>query len=123
MITITFYRDKDMNYKRFSCEGHAGYAEYGYDIVCAAISSLSVNTVNSIDKLTDDDIKVQTDDAGLLKLEMITNSDSSQLLLASLKLGLQGIANTYGNEYVNILNWFQGGAMYHVENESSVICP
>ena len=88
----------------FEVSGHAGYAEYGYDIVCAAISSLSVNTVNSIDKLTDDDIKVQTDDAGLLKLEMITNSDSSQLLLNSFKLGVRSVSDQYGSEYVTIMN-------------------
>ena len=122
MINVEFYYSDNL-IDGFLISGHAGYAESGYDIICSAVSALSINTVNSIEEFTDDDYLVKTGEDGLLELHMTTNSDSSQLLLASLKLGLQGIANTYGNEYVNILNWFQGGAMYHVEYESSVIRP
>ena len=119
MINVEFYYSDNL-IDGFLISGHAGYAESGYDIICSAVSALSINTVNSIEEFTDDDYLVKTGEDGLLELHMTTNSDSSQLLLASLKLGLQGIANTYGNEYVNILNWFQGGAMYHVEYEPSV---
>ena len=34
--------------------GHAGYAEEGQDIICAAVSALIVNTVNSVETLTED---------------------------------------------------------------------
>lgn len=103
MINVEFYYSDNL-IDGFLISGHAGYAESGYDIICSAVSALSINTVNSIEEFTDDDYLVKTGEDGLLELHMTTNSDSSQLLLASLKLGLQGIANTYGNEYVNILN-------------------
>ena len=36
-------------------KGHAGYAEEGYDIICAAVSALTVNTINSIEQFTEED--------------------------------------------------------------------
>lgn len=34
-------------------EGHAGYAEPGRDIICAAVSALYLHLMNSIEELTD----------------------------------------------------------------------
>jgi len=39
MTTVKFVLDSDGNVKSFTVSGHAGYAEKGEDIVCAAISS------------------------------------------------------------------------------------
>ena len=36
-------------------QGHAGYAEPGQDIVCAAVSALVINTINAIEAFTEDD--------------------------------------------------------------------
>ena len=48
MINITIYqRQKDV-YDGFRMEGHARYAKYGKDIVCAAVSSTVITTVNGI---------------------------------------------------------------------------
>ena len=35
----------------FEITGHAGYAEYGQDIVCAAVSVLALNMANSVERL------------------------------------------------------------------------
>ena len=37
----------------FRTTGHAGFAEHGTDIVCAAVSVLVINCINSIEKFTD----------------------------------------------------------------------
>jgi len=45
--------------KRKHCitvKGHAGYAESGRDIVCAAVSALTYNLQESINRLTDDTV-------------------------------------------------------------------
>ena len=42
-------------------KGHAGYDEYGKDIVCAAVSVLTVNMANSVEKFTDDSFKGSVD--------------------------------------------------------------
>lgn len=39
MTTVKFVLDADGNVKSFTVSGHAGYAEEGSDIVCAAVSS------------------------------------------------------------------------------------
>ena len=43
-------------------KGHAGYDEYGKDIVCAAVSVLTVNMANSVEKFTDDSFKGSVDE-------------------------------------------------------------
>ena len=40
------------NITGFHMEGHAGYADRGSDIVCASISVLAINCVNSIEEFT-----------------------------------------------------------------------
>ena len=53
MITITVKKRND-TYIEFRIKGHAGYAEEGQDIVCAAVSVLIINTVNSLETFTED---------------------------------------------------------------------
>ncbi|MFR4579186.1 MAG: ribosomal-processing cysteine protease Prp [Clostridium fessum] len=43
-------------------KGHAGYDEYGKDIVCAAVSVLTVNMANSVEKFTDDGFEGSVDE-------------------------------------------------------------
>ena len=45
-ITVT---ESDGEYISVESNGHAGYAEEGQDIICAAVSALIVNTVNSVE--------------------------------------------------------------------------
>ena len=70
MITITFFakeiekKDK-VNLETitgFRTEGHAEYAEYGQDIVCAAVSILVMNTMESIRLLSSDVFDYEEDE-------------------------------------------------------------
>ncbi len=47
MITAVFYK-KGRDFSGFRVSGHAGYAEYGHDIVCASVSSAVQLTANLI---------------------------------------------------------------------------
>ncbi len=40
MLEITFFRDGDGRFAGFAARGHADFAEYGQDIVCAAVSAI-----------------------------------------------------------------------------------
>ena len=40
MTKIKFFKNKDI-YTGFECSGHTGYEEFGKDVLCAAISSLT----------------------------------------------------------------------------------
>lgn len=47
MINAVFYR-QDGVYKGFSVSGHAGFADFGQDIVCASVTSALQLTANGI---------------------------------------------------------------------------
>ena len=102
MIRVQIVK-KEGQYQRFSIDGHAGYAEMGEDIVCAAVSALVINTNNSIEKYTDDAFTCDCQD-GIVKNWEFTSevSRESALLMDSLLLGLQNIQKSYGEQYLQI---------------------
>lgn len=90
----------------FELKGHADSGEYGQDIVCAAVSVLSINTVNSLEKLAGAVLDKEADEenGGLLRV-IVADSDLDspkvQLLLESLELGLRDIEVSY-HEYIHV---------------------
>ncbi|GEP19548.1 ribosomal-processing cysteine protease Prp [Pediococcus argentinicus] len=92
----------------FKLTGHANSGEYGQDIVCAAISVLSINTVNSIEKLTPISPKVVSNnqEGGYMEVSvpdaMSPEAEQKvQLILSSFELGMKDISQSYG-EYINL---------------------
>ena len=104
MTTITIYKSNEGIYKRFTCSGHAGYGRYGKDIVCASVSCLVINTINSLNELTEEKMDITTDEKeGYIDCRFINNiSSDSKLLLDSMILGLSGIVNDYGKKYLEL---------------------
>ena len=101
MITIKV-RKKNGSYEEFISKGHAGYAEAGQDIVCAAVSALIITTVNSLEKFTDDKFDVQEKD-GFVSIHFRSDlSERGMLLMDSLLLGLTEIAGSYNNRYLTV---------------------
>ena len=101
MITITV-KKRNGNYLEFVSKGHAGYAEKGQDIVCAAVSALIITTVNSLEKFTDDKFDVQEKD-GFVSIHFRNDlSERGMLLMDSLLLGLTEIAGSYNNRYLTV---------------------
>jgi len=95
MTRVTFFQNHDGRLTGFDAKDHAGYAEEGEDIVCAAISALVINTVNSLDALTSDPIRNSYDEENAaisLRIED-EHSDGAELLLRSLLLGLSEMEN------------------------------
>ena len=103
MINVIIKRDKDKVAKGIEIKGHAGYGEYGQDIICAAVSSLALNMANSVEEFTDDHFEGSvSDDGGYFSFSFPDEiSPESQLLMKSLILGLQNIQRDYGAEYIN----------------------
>ena len=101
MITITIFQNHD-GVTGFRCIGHSGYAEAGSDIICAGVSSLVINTINSIDAFTDSTFQIETEEeSGLIDFRLEQKADhDTGLLIQSMILGLQGIQSDYGNEYL-----------------------
>lgn len=89
-------------YVRFVSKGHAGYAEEGQDIVCAAVSALIITTVNSIETFTCDKISVKSNDGYVAFRFEKTCSKEAKLLMDSLVLGLTQIHNSYDKMFLDI---------------------
>ncbi|SES97045.1 ribosomal-processing cysteine protease Prp [[Clostridium] polysaccharolyticum] len=104
MIKVTVFRNDNGICKGFQCMGHAGYAGFGQDIVCAAVSVLVVNTINSIEEFTDDAIACEVkEENGDVKLEFTADiSNESRLLVESMLLGLRGVEQEYGKDFIVI---------------------
>ena len=104
MTTITIYKSQNGEYKRLLCKGHAGYAHAGKDIVCAAVSCLTINTINSWDELTHEKMDIMTDEnKGIIDCRFLhTLSKEGILLMDSLILGLKGIVEDYGKKYLEL---------------------
>ena len=102
MTHITIYRNQENAFTGFLCEGHAGYADAGEDIVCAGISTLVINTINSIEALTTTQILADADnESGTIHVNLPSGCDEqAKLLVDAMILGLQGIQNNYGNEFI-----------------------
>ena len=84
----------------FTCVGHAGYGERGYDIVCAAVSALTITCANALDSVAKASPKVsRRQEDGYLAVECGGVSGDSfhdaKVLLQSLYLGMKDIAEQY----------------------------
>lgn len=105
MISVTIVRGiADRRIMAFTIEGHANYAKHGKDIVCAGVSSVSVGTVNAIEKLAGAELPATMKD-GWLSSEIPALSDSEanermQLLLESMVVMLDTIEKSYGKHVV-----------------------
>ena len=73
--------------------GHALYDTVGKDIVCAAVSSMAITTVNAILSL-EETIKYQEDE-GLLKISVIKGTDVNAKLLDNLNRMLKELMSQY----------------------------
>ena len=102
MIKVNIYRNNDFRICGFKMNGHAGYDESGSDIVCAAVSILVINTINSIEKFADEKINVSADGekGGHIKcmfplIKEGKHNHDVELLLETMLHGLNNIENEY----------------------------
>ncbi|GHU40425.1 cysteine protease [Clostridia bacterium] len=104
MIRITVYQQAEEDYTGFDCIGHAGYAKSGEDVICAGVSALVINTVNSIGQFTADTFDCQDDEkTGKISLRFQKEvSDQTKLLLKAMLLGLTGIRDFYGESFIRL---------------------
>ena len=82
----------------FTVEGHSGYAEEGSDIVCAAVSSAAIMTVNTVTEILGEKGKVKVKD-GFLQFE--ASGKPARDMIMGLKLHLEGLSEEYP-DYVTV---------------------
>ena len=101
MTTITFHMEGS-RITGFDASGHSGYAAAGSDIVCAAVSILVINTVNSIERFARDEMRVETEEEdGVIDVAFPNEiSREASLLVDSMVLGLTDVQKQYGRKYL-----------------------
>ncbi len=82
-------------------DGHAGYAEHGKDIVCAGVSMLMQNLINSIEAFTKDVISYKVAPAQI-HIDYGNLSEQSKLLIDSFFIGVSEIQRAYP-DYVQVI--------------------
>lgn len=98
MIQATIYL-KGKYRDGFEIKGHAEYAPYGQDIVCAAVSILAITTVNSLlDQVGQ--VQIKSSDDGLVSCRLVEGLDElamikAQAILKTLEIGLNGVQIEY----------------------------
>ena len=89
--------------------GHAGYARKHFfykepDILCSAISVTVIHTINSLEQLAGETLKVtQNEETGFIKCEFVTVlQEKSSFLLDSMVCCLQNLSREYGEKYLQV---------------------
>ncbi|MBA4496162.1 ribosomal-processing cysteine protease Prp [Paenactinomyces guangxiensis] len=101
MIRIQVERNEQAEVERILVTGHANYAEPGKDIICAAVSGISIGMVNAIEKMFG--VKVHADDDGEGKVDcrLPENLDDPEkaakirLLMEAMAVSLKSMADEY----------------------------
>ena len=108
MIEGSFNRNDSGQLISFEITGHAEAGPYGSDIVCAAVSALSISTVNGIDALAGFEpiVEMNETEGGYLYVEILSllnqeQTNIAQILLENLLLGLQSIGQEH-SEFIRI---------------------
>ena len=102
MIRVNVFRNKTGDICGFRLKGHADFAEAGSDIVCSAVSVLTINTINCIELFTKAEFECSTDEkkggylSFALKDEKGGADREAQLLLKAMLNGLGDIEKEYG---------------------------
>ena len=107
MIQVTVYRTKDENIRSFEISGHAESGPYGYDLVCAGVSAVSIGAVKAVLELCDIDLEIkQGEEGGYLAVNIPNNlspdeRDKVQLLFEGMLISLKAIEMEY-NKFIQI---------------------
>ena len=102
MIKFKVERNADKKIIGFEVRGHAGYAENGHDIVCAAVSTACTMTINGIAKQKLAKITYNKRDGFLVCAIPEKREEGADMLLDSLMITIYEIAKQY-KKYLFIL--------------------
>ena len=102
MICVKVKRSADGKIVRLEVKGHAGYAECGYDIVCAAVSTACTMAINGIEAQNLAKLTYKESD-GFLECDIPEiREKGADVLLDSLMMMIYEIAKQY-KKYLFIL--------------------
>jgi uncharacterized protein YsxB (DUF464 family) len=108
MTRVTFYQNRNGHLTGFRAADHAGYAETGEDIVCAAVSALTQTVLNGLISVQQLPVDSNIDEEKALLEAVLAKAagdeeiERAQVLFRTLLEGLQAIERQYP-KYVQVL--------------------
>lgn len=106
MLEVRFLR-KSGKLIAYTFDGHAGYEDYGRDIVCAAVTAQCMMIYNGIDEILKIPNRLDMDnDGGYFSMSIDKASslekEEAQVLMETLKMGIEAIVQQYG-DYIKLI--------------------
>jgi uncharacterized protein len=104
MIQVIIIRDNEGVIREFSVNGHAGFAESGSDIVCAAVSAVAYTAVGALEELVG--IRRYEEKEGYMKFSLPLDIsrekfETAGIILETAAIGFKQIEMQYG-EYIEV---------------------
>ena len=105
MTKVTIYKNDLNECVGFKVYEHAGFDEAGSDIVCSAISILTINTMNAIEQFTDVDFTQDVNEEEcMIEFKIYKPTKETTLLLETMVLGLQTLEDNEDYEdYIDLI--------------------
>lgn len=108
MIKVYIKKTDEGRVLQVTVKGHAGFDEPGKDIVCSAVSALTIGAVNSVEKLLKIDLKPEDDQSkgGYLSWDVPMMDDYNiddrlQLLMKAMVESILMIEEDY-SQYIQV---------------------
>lgn len=102
------FNSQDKKILKVTLSGHAESGPYGHDLVCAAVSALTIGTANNLSRVAkiEPEVTANKEDGGFLEIVLPATVDSKdqavgQILLTSLYYSLLDVQEEYG-EYLSV---------------------
>jgi uncharacterized protein YsxB (DUF464 family) len=103
MITAIFTKNGN-NIVSVNLSGHADYVDEGYDMVCSAVSAVSLTIANGITEVLHIKPSIALED-GFLSMDFkslsLEDIDKCQILLETMLIGMNSIETNYG-DYIRV---------------------
>lgn len=112
MITAKIHRNSFGNITGFEISGHAGYAEEGSDIICAAVSAIAYTAAGYFSEKRYGGINPDySEKNGLFRFRLPklygedqAQSVAAQAVLEAFEIGLRQIELSYGKQYIRVID-------------------
>lgn len=81
MIKVNIIKEDDQ-INKITINGHAEYAKYGKDIVCAAVSSIVITTINAIIRIDEEVLEYKESDN--LEITILKHTEVTDILITNM---------------------------------------
>ena len=102
MIKVEVVR-KNQFIQEITISGHADSGPKGYDLVCAAVSSIATGALNALNQLASSDVQLELTEYpdAMIKIKVLQNTSDLELLLNMLIIQLKTVQENQ-QKYIHI---------------------